>query len=77
MVGVTQDSSAENFKYMVNVVKTLKITEYDGKNVKTVVGIIQGVVGHIRNMIDAIGQIALPKYISGYLLDIYNTTSVT
>ena len=61
ILNILQDKSSETDKYLVNFFKTLKITEFDGKNVDTVVSLIQGVFNWLRNMVDASGQIALTE----------------
>ena len=76
MLGVLQENSAENGKYLFNVVKTLKITEYVSNNAKSVVSLIHGVVVCLRNMVYARGQSALLDYFYDYLLSLFNTTSV-
>ena len=61
---------------MFNATKTLKITEYDGNNAKTVVSLIRGVVSSLINLVNASGQSALPYGFDNYLLDGFKITSV-
>ena len=47
---VFQDNSDETVEYLVNIFKTLKITEYNGENVNTVVSIIYIFVSCLSNL---------------------------
>ena len=77
MLSVLQDNSAENTKYLFNVVKNLKITKCDGENVETVASLIHGVVSCLSNLVYSNGQSELLDDFDDYLLDIFNTTSIT
>ena len=76
MLSVLQDYSAETSKYQINVVKTLKITEYDGDNTKTVFSLINGVISCLVNLLDSNFQSTLPEKFANFLLDVFKTTSV-
>ena len=54
-------NSAETAKNLVNVINTLKITEYDGKNFETVVSLIRVFVSCLSNLVDASSKILLPE----------------
>ena len=74
---VFQDNSDETVEYLVNIVKTLKITEYNGENVNTVVSIIYIFVSCLSNLSYESVQRTSPIFFSDYLLEVFNTTSVT
>ena len=77
MLGILRENSTETGKYLVNVVKTLKIPEYSIDIFKEVVSLICGVVSHLKNMVYAIVQSVFPEKIASYLLDAFKTTSAT
>ena len=61
MLDILWDNSSENAEYLVNVVKTLKITYENGKNFKTVVSLVHGAFIFLRNLVGGIGQIVLSE----------------
>ena len=77
MMYVLQENSSETAKYLVNVVNTLKIMDYNVENAGIVVSLIRGAVSRLSNLVDSSGQSAFPGEFSDYFLGIFKTTSVT
>ena len=77
MLDAIQDNSAETDNYLVNTVKTLKVPEYEGKNFETFVSLVHWVASILSNLVYTSGQITLPDNFDSYLLEVFNTTSVT
>jgi hypothetical protein len=76
LMDLLQNNSAEAAEYLVNVVKNLKISNFDGENILKVVSLIRGAVKRLTNLKDATGQSALPKDLADHLLDVFQTSSV-
>jgi hypothetical protein len=76
LMDLLQNNSAEAAEYLVNVVKHLKISNFDGENILKVVSLIRGAVKRLTNLKDATGQSALPKDLATHLLDVFQTSSV-
>jgi hypothetical protein len=76
LMDLLQNKSAEAAEYLVNVVKNLKISNFDGENVLKVVSLIRGAVKRLTNLKDARGQSALPTDLADHLLDVFQTSSV-
>jgi hypothetical protein len=76
LMDLLQNNSAEAAEYLVNVVKNLKISNFDGENVLKVVSLIRGAVKRLTNLKDARGQSALPTDLADHLLDVFQTSSV-
>jgi hypothetical protein len=76
LMDLLQNNSAEAAEYLVNVVKNLKISSFDGENILKVVSLIRGAVKGLSNLKDATGQSALPKDLANHLLDVFQTSSV-
>jgi hypothetical protein len=76
LMDLLQNNSTEAAEYLVNVVKNLKITNFDGENILKVVSLIRGAVKRLTNLKDATGQTALPKDLPNHLLDVFQTLSV-
>jgi hypothetical protein len=76
LMDLLQNNSTEAAEYLVNVVKNLKITNFDGENILKVVSLIRGAVKRLTNLKDATGQNALPKDLPNHLLDVFQTSSV-
>jgi hypothetical protein len=76
LMDLLQNNSAEAAEYLVNVVKHLKISNFDGENILKVVSLIRGAVKRLTNLKDATGQSALPKDLANHLLDVFQTLSV-
>jgi hypothetical protein len=73
LMDLLQNNSAEAAEYLVNVVKNLKISNFDGENVLKVVSLIRGAVKRLTNLKDARGQSALPTDLADHLLDVFQT----
>ena len=58
---------------MVNVVKTITITEYNVKNFKTVISLTHRVLGRFIFLLDTNGQSELLDNFVNYLLDVSKT----
>jgi hypothetical protein len=76
LMDLLQNNLAEAADYLVNVVKNLKISNFDGENVLKVVSLIRGAVKRLTNLKDARGQSALPTDLADHLLDVFQTSSV-
>jgi hypothetical protein len=76
LMDLLQNNSAEAAEYLVNVVKHLKISNFDGENILNVVSLIRGAVKCLTSLKDATGQSALPKDLANHLLDVFQTSSV-
>jgi hypothetical protein len=76
LMDLLQNNSAEAADYLVNVVKNLKISNFDGENVLKVVSLIRGAVKRLTNLKDARGQSALPTDLADHLLDVFQTSLV-
>ena len=77
MLYALQENSAETSKYLVNVIKNLKITDYYDNNVEIIITLIYGVVSCLRNLVYANSKSASPDDFADYLLDVFKTTSVS
>ena len=77
MLDVLHDNSTKTAKYLVNVIKNLIIPEYNGNNANTVVSIIHTMIGGLINLVDTSSQSVFTGDFAKYILDIFNTTSVT
>jgi hypothetical protein len=76
LMDLLQNNSAEAAEYLINVVKNLKISNFDGENILKVVSLIRGAVKRLTNLKDATGQSALPKDMANHLLDVVQTSLV-
>lgn len=71
-----QNNTADAAMCLINVVKNLKITDYDGKDVTKVVSLMRSMVCCLSNLTDENGKSALPEDFADTLLDVFKTSSV-
>jgi hypothetical protein len=76
MMDKLQNNSEDAAAYLISVVKNLKITDYDGENVNTVVGLIRGAHNRLLNLKSKTQKSLLPEDFAETLLQIFQTSSV-
>ena len=76
MLDTLQNNSEEAVTYLVNTVKGLKITDFDGENVDKVVSLIPGAVSWPSNMKTKSGNNAHLYDFAETLLKVFQTSSV-
>lgn len=76
MMDKLQNNSEDAATYLISVVKNLKITDYDGENVNTVVGLIRGAHNRLLNLKSKTQKSLLPEDFAETLLQIFQTSSV-
>jgi hypothetical protein len=58
------------------MVKSLKLTNFDGENVEKVVSLIRGAVNCLENLKTRTGKGALPSDMPEHLIKVFQTSSV-
>lgn len=76
MIDILQNNSDEAAKYLISVVKNLKITNYDGENVDKVVSLIRGAYNRLTNLRSNTKQSLLPDDFPEMILKVFQTSSV-
>ena len=76
MMDILQSSSEEAAKYLIKVVRNIKVTDYDGENIETVVSLIRGAVNRLDNLRDQHNNSSIPKDFIEDIVAIFQTTSI-
>jgi hypothetical protein len=76
MLDLLQNNSDDTATYLINVIKNLKITDFDGEDINKVVSLIRGAVSRLGNLKMKSGLRALPEDFAEILLKVFKTSSV-
>lgn len=76
MMDILQSSSEEAAKYLIKTVKGIKITDYDGENVETIVGLIRGAVYRLQNLRSGTNPDSIPTDFVEDIVNLFQTSSV-
>jgi uncharacterized protein YaaW (UPF0174 family) len=76
MMDKLQNNSEDAATYLISVVKSLKITDYDGENVDNVVSLVRGTHKRLLNLKSRTQKSLLPDDFAETLLQVFQTSSV-
>ena len=75
MIDILQNNSSKAAKYLVQKVKDIKITNYAGENVSSVVSLIRGATNRLSNLEDKHGKTEIPEDFVNDIIKIFTTSS--
>jgi len=76
MIGILQNDSKDAAEFLINKVKTLNISTYEGENIETVVSLIRGAIDRLENLRDENDKSYIPDDFHEDLYNVFQTTSV-
>ena len=76
MIDILQNNSEEAMAYLINKVKGLKLTNFDGEDVTKVVSLMRGAMSRLGNINTKSGKSTLPDDFAETLLEVFKTSSV-